>query len=223
VLFRHDRESAVLDGASFVIPAGAICAVVGPSGAGKSTVADMLVRFYDPDEGSVRIDGRDLRDLRLADLRREVALVDQSPFLLHASIRENIAYALPEAGQPDIEAAARAAAIHDFIAALPLGYETEVGERGLALSAGERQRIAIARALLRRPTVLVLDEPTAALDPENERLLARTLVGLRNSVRTIILITHRSSLADIADRVVVLEDGKARVLPEKALAADRLP
>ncbi len=207
VTVRHDREIAVLDGVSFRIPAGTVCAVVGPSGVGKSTVGDLMLRLYDPDEGAVRLDGCDLRELRLADLRRAVSLVEQTPYLFHAGVRENIAYAHPEATEQEIVAAARAAAIHDFIAGLPQGYETLVGERGLALSAGERQRIAIARALLRRPRVLVLDEPTAALDPLTEKSLCGTLAEVMRG-RTAVIITHRFSLVELADQVVVLEDGK---------------
>ncbi len=207
VTLRHDREGAVLDGVSFRVPAGSICALVGPSGVGKSTIADLILRLYDPDAGTVRLDGRDLREIRLADLRHAIALVDQAPFLFHAGIRENIAYANPEATREEVVAAARAAAIHDFIAALPEGYETVVGERGMTLSAGERQRIAIAQALLRRPSVLVLDEPTAALDPATEKSLCATLTELMRG-RTAMIITHRPSLIEIADLVVVLEAGK---------------
>jgi ATP-binding cassette subfamily B protein len=168
------------------------------------------VRFYDPEEGAVRLDGVDIRDLRLADLRRHVALVDQSSFLFQASVRENIAYGRPDATTAEIETAAQAAAIHDRILAMPDGYETVLGERGMTLSAGERHRITLARALLRNPAVLVLDEPTAALDADTEREIAR---GLRAAVagRTAILITHRESLAAMADQVIMLESGRAVV------------
>lgn len=204
VTFRHDRENLVLDEVSFRIPAGATCAIVGPSGAGKSSIADLMLRFYDPESGAVRLDGRDLRRARLADLRRAVALVDQTPFLMNATVAENLAYAVPGAIREQIIAAARAAAIHDFIERLPAGYDTRLGERGLALSAGERQRLAIARALLLRPAVLVLDEPTAALDPANERMLAATLrEALPDS--TLILITHREALVAIAEQVIELK------------------
>jgi ATP-binding cassette subfamily B protein len=207
VSLRHDRDNVVLDDVSFQIAAGSICAIVGPSGAGKSTIADLILRLFDPQAGVVMLDGRDVRDLRLGDLRRAVALVDQSPFLFNASIAENIAYARPEASREEIVAAARAAAIHDFIETLPASYDTQVGERGMTLSAGERQRIAIARAILRQPAVLVLDEPTAALDPMTEQGIAATLSTLLRQ-RTAIIITHRMSLVEIADQVIVLEGGR---------------
>ena len=197
----HGRP--VLQNLSFRVAPGAICAIVGPSGAGKSTLADLLVRFYDPEEGAILLDGRDLRDLRLEDVRRQVMLLDQAPYLFHASIRENIAYVRPEATQAEIVAAARAASIHHRIETLPEGYETVVAERGQTFSAGERQRLALARALLADPKVLVLDEPTSALDEENERAIAETLCSALAS-RTAIVITHRASLARIADQVITL-------------------
>jgi ATP-binding cassette subfamily B protein len=202
----HDRES-ILKGASFEIPAGAFCAILGASGAGKSTIADVLVRFLDPDGGRVLFDGADLRQFRLEDVRREIVLVDQSPHLFHASIAENIAYANPDASRTEIEAAGSQAGLDELILRLPEGYATITGERGLALSAGERQRVALARALLRKPSVLILDEPTSALDAETEQIIAqqlrRTLAG-----RTVVIITHRPALAAIADQVVILKDGK---------------
>jgi len=206
VMLTHDRE-AILKGASFEIPAGQFCAILGASGAGKSTIADVLVRFLDPDAGRVLFDGVDLREFRLEDVRREIVLVDQSPHLFHASIAENIAYANPDASRAEIEAAASQAGLDELIRRLPEGYETITGERGLALSAGERQRVALARALLRKPSVLVLDEPTSALDAQTEQIVAqhlrRTLDG-----RTVVIITHRPALAAIADRIVILKDGK---------------
>jgi ATP-binding cassette subfamily B protein len=206
VTLRHDREE-VLTGLSFEIPAGTLCAIFGASGTGKSTIADLLVRFLDPDGGRITIDGRDLRDVRLEDLRREVVLVDQTPHLFNATIAENISYARPDTSRSEIESAGRRAGLDELINRLPQGYDTPTGERGLALSAGERQRIALARALLRKPSVLVLDEPTSALDPGTEATVAG---HLRESLRgcTVILITHRPALAEIADQVLNLRDGR---------------
>lgn len=206
VMLRHDREG-VLKGVSCEIEAGTFCAILGPSGAGKSTIADLLVRFLDPDAGRITADGLDLRVLRLDDLRRQIVLVDQTPHLFNSSIAENISYSRPEAMRAEIEAAGHDAGLDEMIQRLPEGYDTKTGERGLALSAGERQRIALARALLRNPSVLILDEPTSALDPETERIVAQ---NLRQSLRgrTVIVITHRPALADIADTVLQLRDGK---------------
>jgi ATP-binding cassette subfamily B protein len=202
---------AVLNDLSFRVAPGTICAILGPSGVGKSTLADLLVRFYDPNAGSIRIDGRDLRSLPLADLRHAILLVDQAPYLFHASVRENIAYARPEATDDEIVSAAQAASIHERILALPDGYATIIAERGQTLSAGERQRIALARALLANPKVLVLDEPTSALDEANERAIADTLVRVAEG-RTAILITHRASLARIAHQTIFLDPAMAPAL-----------
>jgi ATP-binding cassette subfamily B protein len=214
VRFRYE-DSLVLDDVSFRIAPGTLCAILGRSGAGKSTVADLLLRFYDPDQGAIRLDGYELRSLRLDALRNSIVLVDQASFLFHATVRENIAYGKPEATFEEIIAAAKAAAIHDRILALPQQYDTPVGERGLTLSAGERHRITLARALLRNPPVLVLDEPTAALDPETEREIVDSLrIALRG--RTAVVITHRASLAYIADQVITIDEGK---ISEEAFAA----
>jgi ATP-binding cassette, subfamily B, bacterial len=202
VSFRHGGD-AILENLSFRVVAGSICAILGPSGAGKSTIADLLVRFYDPDSGAIRVDGRDLRSLRLDDLRRAIVLVDQTPYLFHATVRENLAYANPGATDEEIAAAAKAAAIDDRIRELPEGYATVIAERGQTLSAGERQRIAIARALLANPRILVLDEPTSALDEANERVIADSLQRIAAG-RTVIIITHRASLARIAHMTVEL-------------------
>jgi ATP-binding cassette subfamily B protein len=207
VRFRYAPDVPVLEEISLRIPAGTICAIVGPSGSGKSTLSDLLLRFYDPDSGNVTMDGIDLRVLRMQDLRSNVALVEQTPFLFRATIRENIAYGKPGATLDEIRGCARDAAIDDFIQSLPDAYDTIVGERGCTISAGERQRIALARALLRNPRILILDEPTAALDPRSESIVSRTLAGSLRG-RTVILITHRISLVEIADIAVVLQNGR---------------
>jgi ATP-binding cassette subfamily B protein len=197
----------VLRDISFTVEAGQMCAIVGASGAGKSTLADLLLRFYNVDSGLIAIDGMDLRNLRLDDLRRQVAMVEQTPYFFHASIRENIAYGRPEATLDEIRGCAAAAAIDSFIQSLPQGYDTTIGERGMTLSVGERQRIAMARALLRDPSVLILDEPTSALDPTSEAAVTGEWMNVLRG-RTSILITHRMSLVELADMVVVLEGGR---------------
>jgi ATP-binding cassette subfamily B protein len=207
VRFRYTADAPVLQDVSFTIPAGQICAIVGASGAGKSTLADLLLRFYDPDGGTIAIDGQDIRQSRLDDLRRQVAMVEQTPYLFRATVRENIAYGRPEATLDEVRICAAAAAIDTFIQSLPQGYETIVGERGVTLSVGERQRIALARALLRDPSVLILDEPTSALDPTSEAAVTGELLQVLRG-RTAILITHRMSLVEMADLVVVIEDGR---------------
>jgi ATP-binding cassette subfamily B protein len=207
VSLSFDRNGPVLDEVSFRLHAGETLAIVGPSGSGKSTIADLLLRLLDPDRGTVKLDGRDLRELRLADVRRHVVLVDQEPFIFHASVAENLRYASPDATQEQLEAATGAAGIHTFISGLPEGYATQLGERGAALSAGERQRIAIARAFLADPAVLVLDEPTAALDPVSERQVMAGYHAIMQG-RTTVLITHRKELAASADRILVLDGAR---------------
>jgi ATP-binding cassette subfamily B protein len=207
VTLKYDRETVVLDSVSFEIPAGSLCAVAGPSGVGKSTIADLLLRFYDPQAGTIRLDGKDLREVRLGDLRREVVLVEQTAFLFNATIAENIRYGRPEATLEEIIRAAKAASIDAFIRSLPEGYDTQVGERGQALSAGERQRVALARALLRDPAVLVLDEPTASVDPITEQMIAAELAYVMRG-RTTVVISHRLSLIEHADWVIVIDNGK---------------
>jgi ATP-binding cassette subfamily B protein len=203
VTVSFDRGAPVLERLSFSIRAGEVVAIVGPSGSGKSTIADLVLRLLDPDIGVVRLDGHDLKTVRLEDLRQRVALVDQEPCMLHATIAENIRYARPGASDAEVAEAARRAALDGFIDGLPQGYETVVGERGMALSAGERQRIALARAFLTNPAVLVLDEPSSSLDPESER---RIVDGYEAAMRgrTTIVITHRLDLARRADRVVTV-------------------
>jgi ATP-binding cassette, subfamily B, bacterial len=207
VLFTHDRGDAVLDALSLTVRAGERVALVGRSGEGKSTVADLLVRHLDPQRGRILLDHTDIKHIRLVDLRRWVAVVDQDSFIFHASIAENIRYARPDALAAEVLDAARASGLGELIERLPDGLNTIVGERGKALSAGERQRVAIARALLADPAVLVLDEATSALDPATEaHVLAGYDAVMRN--RTTLIITHRLELARRADRVVVLQGGR---------------
>jgi ATP-binding cassette subfamily B protein len=204
VTLSFGRGKPVIDGMSFTVNAGESLAIVGPSGSGKSTIADLLLRQLDPDAGIVRLDGHDLRDLRLTDVRRHIAVVEQEPCLLHASIIENIRYAQPDATDDDVRRAVRQAALEPFIESLPDGFQTIVGERGTALSAGERQRLAIARAFLRDPAVLILDEPTAALDPVSQQQVVAGYEAVMRG-RTTIVITHSLELASRADHVLVLE------------------
>ncbi len=221
VRFRYSENVSVLENVSFHVPAGALCVIVGPSGAGKSTLADLLLRFHDPESGVISVDGHDLRELRLADLRREIALVEQSPHFFRATVQENIAYGKPGASLAEIRACARVAAIDEFIQSLPDGYATIIGERGLTISAGERQRIALARALLRNPSILIMDEPTAALDPESEASVTHSLAGALRC-RTTILITHRMSLVEAADVVVAVDAGRIVEcgMPQELLVRD---
>jgi ATP-binding cassette subfamily B protein len=207
VTLTTDRGMRVLDGVSFTVHPGEVLALVGASGVGKTTIAQLAVRLLDPDEGAVLLDGHDLRALRLADVRRHVAMVEQTPTLFHATIAENLRYARPDAAADDVRQAAAAAGIARFIESLPHAYDTVVGERGQALSAGERQRLALARAFLARPAVLVLDEPTSALDPASERDVIDGYEAVMRG-RTTVLISHRRELAMQADRVIVLVDGR---------------
>ena len=204
VSLSHPRGGLVLEGVSFRAPAGRTLAIVGASGSGKSTIADLAVRLLDPSVGTVRIDGHDLRGVKLADLRQRVHSVEQDAVLFHASVGDNVRYAKPEASDAEVARALDAAGLTTFIASLPEGLRTMVGDRGLALSAGERQRIALARAFLADPAVLILDEPSAALDPVAERLI---IDGVRRVMRgrTTILISHRLELVRAADEVVVLQ------------------
>ncbi len=209
VSFRYAEGSFALEDLDVRIARGSVAAFVGTSGAGKSTVLNLLLRFYDPDKGAVRIDGHDLRTVTQESLRAQIGMVFQESLLFNASILENIRLGRPDASREQVEAAARAAEIHDFIAALPAGYDTLVGERGSQLSGGQRQRLAIARALVRDPAILVLDEATSALDYATEAALTETLRKVAKE-RTVITITHRLSSVVTADHVFVLEDGRLR-------------
>lgn len=207
VSFRYAADKTALYGVSLVVPPGRKAALVGASGAGKSTLLNLVPRFYDASEGSVKIDGQDVRDVTLASLRRSVALVSQELTLFDDTIRANIAYGRPEASQTEIENAARHAAAHDFITALPQGYDTQVGENGVKLSGGQRQRVAIARAMLRDAPILLLDEATSALDTESERLIQVALSELMRG-RTTLVIAHRLSTVIDADVIFVLDHGR---------------
>jgi ATP-binding cassette subfamily B protein/subfamily B ATP-binding cassette protein MsbA len=207
VTFAYRRGQPVLRDVSLEVKPGETVALVGASGAGKTTLASLLLRFYDPSSGRVSLDGHEVNALTIASLRRQIALVLLEPVLFGATIRENIAYGRPEASDADIQAAARAAGAHDFVAALPDGYATAIGERGVMLSGGQRQRLAIARAFLKDAPVLILDEPTSALDAETEALLLQTLRRLMRG-RTTLIIAHRLSTVRHADRIVVLEAGR---------------
>ncbi|MFO1400471.1 MAG: ABC transporter transmembrane domain-containing protein [Steroidobacteraceae bacterium] len=209
VRFRYPSrpDSAALDGVTLDVRPGQTVALVGPSGAGKSTTFQLLLRFYDPAEGRVCVDGLDLRSLAPEALRAQIGLVPQETVLFGASARENIRYGRPDASEAEIEAAARAAAADEFIRALPQGYDTFLGERGTRLSGGQRQRIAIARAILKNPPVLLLDEATSSLDAESERLVQEALDPLMRG-RTTLVIAHRLATVLKADRIVVLDRGR---------------
>jgi subfamily B ATP-binding cassette protein MsbA len=212
VSFAYENEdpgarTAALRDIDLVIPSGQTVALVGPSGAGKSTVLNLIPRFYDPDSGAITIDGQDLREVTLASLRAEIALVSQEILLFDDTLRANIAYGRPDADQGEIEAAAEAAGIHDFIDDLPERYDTLVGPRGARLSGGQRQRVAIARAMLKNAPILLLDEATSSLDSEIERQVQRALKTLMAG-RTTLVIAHRLSTVIDADVIYVMEQGR---------------
>ena len=210
--FRHVDFSyidgiPVLKDMSFLCEPGKMLALVGPTGVGKTTLTQLISRFYEPDGGSILIDGQDIRDVTIESLRRNISPVLQDTFLFNGTISENIGYAVPEATHAEIEAAARAANIHEDILAMPQGYETQVGERGLRLSGGQKQRVAIARAILRRSPIIILDEATASVDVETERQIQTAIAAIAGQ-RTIVAIAHRLSTIRNADMILVLEDGR---------------
>ncbi|WP_221792200.1 ABCB family ABC transporter ATP-binding protein/permease [Aquisediminimonas sediminicola] len=207
VAFAYQSDRQILNGISFHVPAGHSLAIVGPSGAGKSTLARLLFRFYDVTGGCILVDGQDIRRVRQTSLRQAIGIVPQDTVLFNESIGYNIGYGRAGADQAAIEAAARGAAIHDFIAAQPKQYATEVGERGLKLSGGEKQRVAIARTLLKDPPILILDEATSALDSRTEAEIQATLTEVAER-RTTIMIAHRLSTIQQADEIIVLEAGQ---------------
>ena len=201
------RDNLVLHDVDLTIPAGQTLALVGETGAGKSTVARLIARFYDPTTGTVSLDGVDLRSVRREDLRQHMVMVTQESFLFSLSVADNIEFGRPGSSREAVEAAARAVGAHDFISALPEGYDTDVGKRGGRLSAGQRQLISFARAFLADPTVLILDEATASLDIPSERLIQRALHTLLGG-RTAVIIAHRLTTVEIADRVIVIDEGR---------------
>lgn len=206
VVFAYDVERPILKGVSFTVAPGQRIALVGPSGSGKSTVGRLLFRFYDVLGGAVRIDGQDLRDVTQDSLHAQIGVVPQDTVLFNDTVRYNIAYGRPEATEAEVIAAARAAKIHDFILSMPDGYETTVGERGLKLSGGEKQRVGIARTLLKNPPILLLDEATSALDTQTERDIQDSLLAMGKG-RSVITIAHRLSTIADADQIIVLEAG----------------
>jgi ATP-binding cassette subfamily B protein len=205
--FRYGKNAPAIQDVSIDILPGEVAALVGPSGAGKTTLTYLLPRLYDATEGSVQIDGHDVRDLTFATLNRAIGVVTQEPYLFHATIKENIQYARPDATDEQIQAAARAAYIDEFVTGLPHGYDTIVGERGYRLSGGEKQRVAIARAVLKDPPILILDEATSSLDSHSERIIQRALDELSRG-RTTLVIAHRLSTVLHADTIVVLDRGR---------------
>jgi ABC-type multidrug transport system fused ATPase/permease subunit len=207
VTFGYEPDQPVLKDVSLTAEAGEVVAIVGSTGSGKSTLVSLIPRFYDPDQGQIRIDGHPLRKIKMDALRESIGIVFQETFLFYGTIADNISFSRAEASQEEIEDAARRANIHDFIAQLPDGYQTRVGERGVTLSGGQRQRLAIARLILKDPRILILDEATSALDTATERLVQESMERLMQG-RTTFVIAHRLSTVRRADRIVVMEEGR---------------
>ena len=207
VHFRYEERRGILDGISFHVAPGTTTAIVGPSGAGKSTISRILFRFYDIESGSVRIDGQDVREVSQQTLRAAIGIVPQDTVLFNDTIYYNIAYGRPDASRAEVEEAARLARIHDFIAGLPDGYESMVGERGLKLSGGEKQRVAIARTILKNPRILLFDEATSALDSQTEKEIQASLREVSRD-RSTLMIAHRLSTVIDADQIIVLDAGR---------------
>jgi ABC-type multidrug transport system fused ATPase/permease subunit len=207
VFFSYDHEQKILHDINLVVPAGSRLGIIGPTGAGKTTLTELLLRFYDPQQGQILLDGYDLRDLELKALRDNIALVTHEPCLFHDILEENIRYGNRYATAQDIRAAAQAADIHDFILSLPQGYQTVVGEKGIGLSAGQRQRIAIARAILREARVWIFDEATAALDVLTELRIQQAMDNWLGNY-TSIVVTHRVSSVVHMDQIAVMENGR---------------
>ena len=220
VTFGYEPDRPVLRDLDLDIPAGRTVAIIGPTGSGKSTITQLIPRFYDPQQGRVEVDGADVRDVALDDIRRTVGMVTQDPFLFSDTVRANICFGRPEATDADVELAARMAQADTFIRALPEGYDTVVGERGFTLSGGQRQRVAIARAILVDPRILVLDEATASVDASTEREISRALANVMEG-RTTIIIAHRLSTISLADEIVLIDDGRVAARGEhEALYAE---
>jgi ATP-binding cassette subfamily B protein len=225
VFFGYEPDRLVLHDVSFEIPAGARLGIAGRTGAGKTTVVSLLTRFYDPWTGQILLDGIDLRDYKLADLRNQFALVLQEPVLFSTTLAENIAYARPDASEDEIITAAKLANAHDFIASLPMGYQTCVGERGMCLSGGERQRISLARAFLKDAPILMLDEPTSSVDMRTESAIMDALERLMRG-RTVLMIAHRTSTLESCDLRMELENGRvvsvAKITPPFGAGGDQV-
>jgi ABC-type multidrug transport system fused ATPase/permease subunit len=220
VSFGYDPERPVLDGIALEVEPGRSIAVIGHTGSGKTTLTALVPRFYDVTTGRVLVDGTDVRDVTLTSLRRSIAVISQDPFLFSTTVRENIAFGAPDATDEEVERAARLAQAHEFVAALPQGYETVIGERGITLSGGQRQRVAIARAIVTNPRILILDDATASVDATTE---AKIRAGLREAMegRTTLIIAHRLSTISLADEIVVLDHGRIAARGTQGELAER--